>query len=140
MVRMKHEHTLCVNEIVDSYSPIALDQIRRKLVIKFIYLMVNKTAFYNHVFHYCALIFKQLERLPEKWNSEKVKLKQKAAVLEWMSDKTMDFEKKISKDPVILIYFCTCVYRNDSYGTNIITPSIPRPNRMNNVVSTRTVI
>jgi hypothetical protein len=93
MVRMKHEHTLCVIEIVDSYSPIALDQIRRKLVIQFIYLMVSKTAFYNHVFHYCALISKQLERLSEKWNSVKVKLKQKAAVLEWMSDKTMDFEK-----------------------------------------------
>ena len=56
-------------------------------------LKISKTAFYNHVRQHCVLSFKKLEKLPEKRNSEEVKLKRREAVLEWMGTKDIDFEK-----------------------------------------------
>jgi transposase len=90
---MKEQHTLFIISIVNSYAPTTLEQMRRKLLKEYPELKVSKTAFYNHVRQHCALSFKRLEKLPEKRDSEEVRLKRREAVLEWMANKDLDFEK-----------------------------------------------
>ncbi|KAG0740394.1 hypothetical protein G6F22_010077 [Rhizopus arrhizus] len=57
------------------YAPVALDQMRHRLLIEFRNLTVKKTTSYNHR------------------NSEEAKLQRKATVLAWVSGKGMCFEK-----------------------------------------------
>ncbi|KAI8048502.1 DDE superfamily endonuclease-domain-containing protein [Thamnidium elegans] len=86
-------HSLFIISIVNSYAPTTLEQMRYRLLEAYPELKISKTAFYNHVRQHCVLSFKRLEKLPEKRNSEEVKLKRRETVLEWMATKDIDFEK-----------------------------------------------
>jgi hypothetical protein len=92
---IKQQHIQFVIEMVYSYTPMTLDQMRQRFPIEFLDLMVSRTAFYSHVRQHCASSFKRPERILVKRNPEEVRLKQKSAMLEWMSTKNMYFEKEI---------------------------------------------
>lgn len=94
-ISKKHQHIQLVIEIVYSSTPMTLDQIRQRFLIELLDLTISRTAFYSHVHQHCALSFKRPERLLEKQNPEEVRLKQKSAVLEWVSNKDMCLEKEI---------------------------------------------
>lgn len=94
-ISIKYQHIQFVIEIVYSFTPMTLDQIRQRFLVEFLDLAVSRTAFYGHVRQHCALSFKRPERLLEKQNPEEVRLKQKSAVLEWESNKDICLEKEI---------------------------------------------
>lgn len=88
---LTESYTTIIISTVNSYAPTTLEQMRYPLLEAYPELKISKTVFYNHVCQHCVLSFKRLE----KRNSEEVKLKRREAVLGWMADKDIDFEKKL---------------------------------------------
>ncbi|KAI7908262.1 uncharacterized protein BX663DRAFT_26149 [Cokeromyces recurvatus] len=46
---LKEEHTLFIIKLVDGFAPMTLQQMREKLLEKYVDISISKTQFYRHV-------------------------------------------------------------------------------------------
>ncbi|CEG78596.1 hypothetical protein RMATCC62417_13175 [Rhizopus microsporus] len=87
-------HRLYITSIVNENPALSVTIMYQLTKTEYPDLEISMTTFYRYIKRYCTLSFKRLEKIPEKRNSEDVRLQRREFVQMCLEDKQMGFEKK----------------------------------------------
>ena len=89
---LTEKHSTFIIDLVNERSTTTVAGIRELLLIEFPNVSVSPSAVYRHLGTSCAIFMKKSEKISVARNSEETLKKRKETILQWLTDKEMDFE------------------------------------------------